>query len=95
MMLREMNPVTARRSRGRVSQPEPSTHATCLLCRVLWPIVVQHRHLVFDDVRRQRRPHVQCTSVNPTSDLTLSPRLVFQYSEEISINGSSGRILAG
>ena len=25
--------------------------ANCLLCRVLWPFVVAHRHLLFDDLR--------------------------------------------
>ncbi len=46
-MIREMNPVAARRSRSRLRK-HGTTLAACLLCRVLWPIVVQHRHLLFD-----------------------------------------------
>jgi hypothetical protein len=48
IMLREVNPVAARRSRRSLRKPETALPATCLLCRVLWPIVVQHRHLLFD-----------------------------------------------
>jgi hypothetical protein len=44
-MLREVNPVTARGSRRSFRKHGPAVRATCLLCRVLWPIVVQHRHL--------------------------------------------------
>ena len=47
-MLREVNPVTARGSSRSFRQLGAAVPATCLLCRVLWPIVVQHRHLVFD-----------------------------------------------
>jgi hypothetical protein len=47
-MLREVNPVAARRSRRSLRKHETAVPATCLLCRVLWPIVVQHRHLLFD-----------------------------------------------
>src|SRR5258707_8153160 len=46
IMLREMNSVAARKSRR--SFRKQTTVAACLLCRVLWPIVVQHRHLLFD-----------------------------------------------
>lgn len=97
-MLRKMNPVTARGSRRSFRKHETAKPAACLLCRVLWPIVVQHRHLLFDDVRRQRRPYAQSSIPgNTTSDLTLCRRLVFQYYEEISINGpsSAGTVLAG
>jgi hypothetical protein len=48
-MLREVNPVTAGGSRRSFRKPETAKRAACLLCRVLWPIVVQHRHLQFDD----------------------------------------------
>lgn len=44
-MLSEVNPVTARRSRCSFRKHAPALRTTCLLCRVLWPIVVQHRHL--------------------------------------------------
>lgn len=47
-MLREVNPVTAHGSRHSFRQHGATLRATCLLCRVLWPIVVQHRHLLFD-----------------------------------------------
>ena len=46
-MLREMNPVTAHMPTSRL-RDYGTTLAACLLCRVLWPIVVQHRHLLFD-----------------------------------------------
>jgi hypothetical protein len=44
----QMNPVTARGLERSFQKHEPALRATCLLCRVLWPIVVQHRHLLFD-----------------------------------------------
>lgn len=47
-MLRELNPVTARGSRRAFRKGESALRVTCLLCRILLPIVVQHRHLVFD-----------------------------------------------
>jgi hypothetical protein len=46
-MAREMNPGAAHKSR-RDFRKHGTTLAACLLCRVLWPIVVQHRHLLFD-----------------------------------------------
>ena len=48
IMLREMDPVAASRARSRSPKHETAMLTTCVLCRVLWPIVVQHRHLVFD-----------------------------------------------
>lgn len=84
-MLREMNPVTTRRSRRSFREQETGGRAACLLCRVLWPLFVQHRHLLFDDIRRQRRPYVESTPGKTASDLTNCRRLVFQYSEEVSI----------
>jgi hypothetical protein len=47
-MLREMNSITDRGSSRTIRKHEPALRATCLLCRVLWPIVVQHRHLFLD-----------------------------------------------
>lgn len=47
-MLREVNPVTARASRRSFRKHGTALRSTCLLCRILWPIVVQHRHLLFD-----------------------------------------------
>jgi hypothetical protein len=47
MMRYKVNSMTARRSSAN-TKPAPATLATCLLCRVLWPIVVQHRHLLFN-----------------------------------------------
>jgi hypothetical protein len=85
-MLRDVNQVTTRRSKLSSWRQANVLRATCLLCRVLWPMVVQHRHLVFEDVRKERRPHVQrCT----LEDKQSAGRLVFQYSEEISIDGPS------
>jgi hypothetical protein len=85
-MLREINSVAARRSTDSCQEPGTAMNATCLLCRLLWPIVVQHRHLLFDDVRKQRRPFVRrCTPEDSQS----AGRLVFHYSVEISIDESS------
>jgi hypothetical protein len=47
-MSREFNPIAARMSRRDSQRHARVLRATCLLCRVLWPIVVQHRHLIFD-----------------------------------------------
>lgn len=47
-MLCEVNPVTAHGLRRAFRKSESVPRATCLLCRVLWPIVVQHRHLAPD-----------------------------------------------
>ncbi len=48
IMLREFNSIAARRSSSHSRRQASVLRATCLLCRVLWPIVVQHRHLLFD-----------------------------------------------
>jgi len=45
-MLREANQITERTLRRSSRRQASTLRATCLLCRVLWPIVVQHRHLV-------------------------------------------------
>ena len=47
-MLHEINSARARSSRRNFQKQERALGATCLLCRILWPIVVQHRHLIFD-----------------------------------------------
>jgi hypothetical protein len=47
-MSREVNPVTARGPRHNLQRRGETLRATCLLCRVLWPRIVQHRHLLFD-----------------------------------------------
>jgi hypothetical protein len=44
-MLREVNPAAARAARRSFRKHGTALRATCLLCRILWPIVVQHRHL--------------------------------------------------
>jgi hypothetical protein len=85
-MLREVNQVTARRSKPNSLRQASALRATCLLCRVLWPIVVQHRHLLFEDVRKQSHPYVQGRTPGDTQS---AGRLVFHYSEEISIDQSS------
>ena len=48
-MFRKVNPVIVRGSECKIQTHKPVAGATCLLCRVLWPMVVQHRHLVFAD----------------------------------------------
>lgn len=62
-MSRETRNLTARRSLHTVKTLDPRLRATCLLCRVLLPIVVQHRHLVFDDPFAART-----SSLKPTDD---------------------------
>jgi len=47
-MLHKINSIKARTSRRNFQKQEPALRATCLLCQILWPIVVQHRHLLFD-----------------------------------------------
>lgn len=85
-MLHDVNSMVADRSIRRHRKSETAIRATCLLCRVLFPMIVQHRHLLFDGVRKQRRPFVRsCTP----EDTQSAGRLVFHYSEEISIDGSS------
>ena len=82
----EINPVKAPTLEAQRPTKRTRPRTACLLCRVLWPSVVQHRHLLFDGVRKQRRPYVQgCT----TGNAQFTGRLVFHYSEEISFDGSS------
>ncbi len=85
-MLHEINSAKARSSRRNFQKQERALRATCLLCRILWPIVVQHRHLILNAINRQSRPYVQGYA---TSDLTNCQRLVFHYSDEISIDDHS------
>lgn|GEM_PF-5479056 len=84
-MLHDVNSMAADRSIRSRRKSGTAIRATCLLCRVLFPMIVQHRHLLFDGVRKQRRPLVQ--SCIP-GDSQSAGRLVFHYSEEISIDGS-------
>lgn len=46
MMLREFRSVDAAGSKRSFQDQRNVLHATCLLCRVMWPIFLQHRHLV-------------------------------------------------
>lgn len=85
-MLSDLNSTAVDRSIR--SRPKSGTdiRARCLLCRVLFPMIVQHRHLLFDSVRKQRRPFVRrCIP----GDSQFTGRLVVHYSEEISIDGPS------
>jgi hypothetical protein len=41
---------------ARVRQSHRAADANCLLCRILWPTVVAHRHLLFDDLREYESP---------------------------------------
>ena len=84
-MLPNVNSVAADGSIRSRQKNGTAIRATCLLCRVLFPMIVPHRHLLFDAVRKQRRPYVPtCTPGIPQ----FIGRLVFHYSEEISIDGS-------
>jgi hypothetical protein len=47
-MLRAVTKTTARRSHNNSRKSPGAQSATCLLCQVLAPIVVQHRHLPFN-----------------------------------------------
>ena len=47
-MSRKLNPVVISRSQDSSQKHGIAVRATCLLCRVLWPSVVPHRHLPFD-----------------------------------------------
>jgi hypothetical protein len=47
-MLSEVHPTVVRKLSRTTRRQESALRATCLLCRVLWPIVVQHRHLQLD-----------------------------------------------
>jgi len=47
-MLQKINSLTASGSRRSFQKHERALHAACLLCRVLWPTVVPHRHLLFE-----------------------------------------------
>ncbi len=46
-MLREESFVTHQPNRS-LGKHELAQAAPCLICRVLWPIVIQHSHLLFD-----------------------------------------------
>lgn len=93
-MLRKTTQVGARQNRLSFKERRTMVRQTCLLCRILWPVNVQHRHLLFDGVRKQRRPFIRrCSPEDPQS----AAMLVFHYSEEISIDGSlsSGTVPVG
>src|SRR6185369_6633150 len=62
IMLRQ-DQVTERQSRLGSRRQASALRATCPLCRVLWPIVVQHRHLVFDDVL-SKKPTVRIKTLS-------------------------------
>lgn len=49
-MSRRENPLKVRRSTQRVHLDEPAMRPSCLLCRILSPIIVQHRHLLFNGI---------------------------------------------
>jgi hypothetical protein len=73
-MLHEMNSLAVDRSNRSRRKSGTAIRATCLLCRVLFPMIVQHRHLLFDAIRKQRRSFVRrCTP----GDTQSAARLVF------------------
>jgi hypothetical protein len=45
-MLRELRSEVDGASRGSFQEDGATQPMMCLLCRVLWPLVLQHRHLV-------------------------------------------------
>jgi len=47
-MLRESNATVSSGSRHSAQKLEIAPRATCLLCRVLWPRVLPHRHLLIE-----------------------------------------------
>src|ERR1700740_3146345 len=55
-MLHDENSMAADRANWSQRKGGTDVRPTCLLCRVLFPLVVEHRHLLFDGIRKQRRP---------------------------------------
>jgi len=47
-MSHKINPFKARSSKRNFQKQERALRATCLLCQILWSIVVQYRHLPAD-----------------------------------------------
>lgn len=45
-MLRKAFPITTRRKNPNFNGRQTFLRRSCLLCRILWPMIVQHRHLV-------------------------------------------------
>lgn len=44
-MFREMHPAATRKSKHSTQSHVNASPANCLLCRVLWPTILRHRHL--------------------------------------------------
>lgn len=47
-MLRESNTPASSESSHSSQKHEVAPRATCLLCRVLWPTILPHRHLLVE-----------------------------------------------
>lgn|GEM_PF-4961288 len=47
-MCREQNPTMNRTSKHRTQNHPGASRENCILCRVLWPASLQHRHLLLD-----------------------------------------------
>ena len=47
-MFRAMNPAVTRTSKHSTQNHESASRENCILCRVLWPTILQHRHLPVD-----------------------------------------------
>jgi hypothetical protein len=47
-MLREVDSVVVRSSSHSSQKHGASLAAACILCRMLWPRILQHRHLLVD-----------------------------------------------
>ncbi|MDX6500365.1 MAG: hypothetical protein QOG23_3625 [Blastocatellia bacterium] len=85
-MLHDENSMAADRANRSQRKGGTDVRPMCLLCRVRFPLVVEHRYLLFDGIRKQRRPFVRSCA---PEDSQSAGRLLFHYSEEISIDGSS------
>jgi hypothetical protein len=48
-MLHDVNSMAAKRPIRSREKSGTSLREKCLLCSVLWPMIVQHRHLLLED----------------------------------------------
>jgi|GEM_PF-5991274 len=62
-MLRKAFPITTRRENPNFNGRQTFVRRTCLLCRILWPTIVQHRHLAEESLIA-RQDHKSADPVN-------------------------------
>jgi len=65
-MVTPNNSVVAQRSSHSFQKHGTSLPATCLLCRVLWPRILEHRHLQLDSASEAKT--LIATRIRPTND---------------------------